>query len=250
MPNSDEGDHAPIGFLCAMPEERALLLDALVAPTDLSDDVLRAHLGRLDGCPIVLAEAGVGKVEAATSATLLLERHGCGALILSGVAGGLDAALGIGDLVVATRVVDVDYGRATDEGRVLYQPGTLPLPHIVGEPGYQLPVEIEDLVRERLDELEAAATLGTILSGDAFLASAGIRDELATPWSALAIEMESAAICGVARRFDVPWLIVRALSDRAGEHSSIDFSTFVSSAAASAARVVRALLPVMVATSR
>ena len=55
--------------------------------------------------------------------------------------------------------------------------------------------------------------------------------------------MEGAAVCGVAERYGVPWLIVRALSDRAGEQSSIDFTAFVNSAAASAAGLVRTLLP-------
>ena len=67
--------------------------------------------------------------------------------------------------------------------------------------------------------------------------------ELADEWDALAIEMEGSALCGVAERFGVPWLIVRALSDRAGEDSIVDFGAFVSSAAASSARLVRELLP-------
>jgi len=88
------------------------------------------------------------------------------------------------------------------------------------------------------------ATLGTIVTGDAFLASPRVRDELAGEWDALAIEMEGSALCGVAERFDVPWLVVRALSDRAGEESLGDFKAFVSSAAANSARLVQELLPV------
>jgi adenosylhomocysteine nucleosidase len=87
--------------------------------------------------------------------------------------------------------------------------------------------------------------MGTIVTGDAFLASPRVRDELVDAWSALAIEMEGAAVCGVAERFSLPWLIVRALSDRAGDDSTIDFSTFVTEAAATSARLVRRLLPLV-----
>ena len=57
--------------------------------------------------------------------------------------------------------------------------------------------------------------------------------------------MEGSAVCGVAERFGVPWLVVRALSDRAGDESVTDFTAFLSSAAATSARLVRELLPVL-----
>ena len=88
------------------------------------------------------------------------------------------------------------------------------------------------------------ATLGTILTTDAYLASPTERDELAGEWGGLAVEMEGSALCGVAERFEVPWLVVRALSDRAGEDSLDDFAAFVDAAAANSAHLVRELLPV------
>jgi adenosylhomocysteine nucleosidase len=193
---------------------------------------------------VIVAAAGVGKVHAATTATLLVERLGCRALVLSGVAGGLSTELDIGDLVVATRVVDIDYGRITDHGRLVYQPGTLPLPGEPEEPGYRLAAGLERRVRARVADAGIAVAFGTIVCGDAFLASARVRDELGAAWSALAMEMEGAAICGVAERFGLPWLIVRALSDRAGEESATDFAVFLSGAAGASASLLRQLLPV------
>jgi adenosylhomocysteine nucleosidase len=235
---------APIGILCAMEEEQALLVAALGDPPALPGAGLEARRGRLDGHEVVVAAAGVGKVRAATAATLLVERFCCRALVLSGVAGGLTADLAIGDLVIAERVIDVDYGRLTDIGRRVYQPGTLPLPGVRPDPGYLLSAEVTARIHARLAATGLKATLGTILTGDAFLASARRRDELAAQWSALAIEMEGSAICGVAERFGVPWLIVRALSDRAGDESVADFTAFLSSAAAASARLVRELLTI------
>jgi adenosylhomocysteine nucleosidase len=235
----------PIGVLCALPQEQELLVAALGDPPPLPGTGLDARRGRLDGRDVVVATAGVGKVKAAGTATLLVERLGCRALVLSGVAGGLGEELGIGDLVIAERVIDVDYGRLTDAGRIVYQPGALPLPELRPEPGYQLPVALLERITEHLASSDLTARLGTILSGDAFLASARVRDELATEWDALAIEMEGSAVCGVAERFGLPWLVVRALSDRAGEESVDDFAAFVASAASNSAKLVRQLLPVL-----
>jgi adenosylhomocysteine nucleosidase len=235
----------PLGILCALPQERELLLAALRDPESLPGSGLDAWVGHLDGRPVAIATSGVGKVNAAITATLLVERLGCRALVLSGVAGGLSADLDVGDLVIADRLIDVDHGRLTDAGRVAYQPGRLPLPGAVPDPGYRLPVETADSARATIAATGVSATVGTILSGDAFLASARVRDELVARWSAVAIEMEGAAICGVAERFGIPWLIVRALSDRAGEESVRDFATFVGDAAAASARLVRTLLPVL-----
>jgi adenosylhomocysteine nucleosidase len=241
------GRAAPIGILCAMEEEQALLVAELGDPPALPGGGLEARRGFLDGHSVVIAAAGVGKVRAATTAALLVERHGCRSLVLTGVAGGLAADLAIGDLVIAERVIDIDYGRRTDAGRVVYQPGSLPLPGVVPDPGYRLPAALATRVREQLQTTGLRATLGTILTGDAFLASAIRRDELAARWSALAIEMEGSAVCGVAERFGLPWLVVRAISDRAGDESVIDFRTFLATAAGSSARLVRSLLPVLAA---
>lgn len=234
-----------VGIICALPAERDLLVAALPDPQPASGYGLEATRGRLEDRAVVVATCGVGKVNAAITATLLVERLGCRALVLSGVAGGLAPGLAIGDLVIADRIVDIDYGRITDDGRVVYQPGRLPLPGIEAEPGYRLGPELGRRVRERSTEAGIDVTFGTVLSGDAFLASTRVRDELAARWSAVAIEMEGAGVCGVAERFRIPWLVLRALSDRAGEDPVRDFAAFVAAAAAASARAVRALLPVI-----
>lgn len=247
MGDTDHGNtstDAPIGILCALPGEQALLVAEMGDPPPLPGSGIEARRGVLAGREVFVAAAGVGKVRAAATATLLVERFGCRALVLSGVAGGLGEDARIGDLVVADRVIDIDYGRLTPEGRIVYQPGQLPIPEERPDPGYVLPQPLRSRVRERLAELEPEVALGTILTTDAYLASPVERDQLAGEWNGLAIEMEGSALCGVAERFDLPWLVVRALSDRAGEDSLDDFAAFVDEAAADSARLVRELLPV------
>ena len=234
----------PIGIMCALPREQELLLAAIGDPAPMSHPGIEARQGSLDDHVVVIAAAGVGKVNAAITATLMVERLGCRALVLSGVAGGLSAEVGIGDIVIADRVIDIDYGRLTPEGRIVYQPGVLPIPEERPDPGYLVPEPLLGRLRERLAETGLEATLGTILTTDAYLASPRERDELAGEWDGLAVEMEGSALCGVAERFGVPWLVVRALSDRAGEDSLDDFNAFMDAAAADSARLVRELLPI------
>mgnify|MGYP001825191192 FL=1 len=234
----------PIGIMCALPQEQELLLAAIGDPDPLPHRGIEARQGSLDDHLVVIAAAGVGKVNAAITATLMVERLGCRALVLSGVAGGLSAEASIGDIVIADRLIDIDYGRLTPEGRIVYQPGVLPIPEERPAPGYLVPEPLLGRLRERLAETGLEATLGTILTTDAYLASPRERDELAGEWDGLAVEMEGSALCGVAERFGVPWLVVRALSDRAGEDSLDDFTAFVDAAAGDSARLVRELLPV------
>jgi adenosylhomocysteine nucleosidase len=238
-------DPAPTGILCALPQERVLLAEALASRRPVDGPGLEAQAGELDGRAVVVATSGVGKVQAAGVATSLVERAGCGALVFSGVAGGLGDELDIGDLVVADRVVDIDYGRDTPMGRITYQPGTLPIPAVTPDPGFRLPPSTRARIAARLEEAGLTAAFGTVLTTDAYLADPTRRDVLAAEWSALAVEMEGAAMCGVAERFGLPWLVVRALSDRAGEDSLTDFDTFLEAAGAASARLVRALLPAL-----
>ena len=104
-----------IGLICAIPEELAHLRDVLDDLSTVEVARLRFHQGLLDGHRVVLVGAGMGKVNAAIVTTLLADRFGCRVIVLSGVAGGLDPSLHIGDVVIADRVIQHDAGRIEDE---------------------------------------------------------------------------------------------------------------------------------------
>ena len=107
----------PLGIVSALPEEMGGLGLAL----DKGDvvEVAGYHFrhGRVDGHPVVLAEAGCGKVATAIVASLLADRFGCAGLVFSGVAGGLDPALAIGDIVIADELIQHDSGAVPDGRR-------------------------------------------------------------------------------------------------------------------------------------
>jgi adenosylhomocysteine nucleosidase len=249
----------PLAILAALPDELAPLVRALESEKVIRVGGLDATLGVLDGNDVALAACGIGKVNAAIGATVLCTSVGPRGLAFAGVAGGISSDLAIGDLVVATRIVDGDYGRATDEGRVLYRPGAIPLPHLPpGDPALVLDERMAAGFADRLATLALPAVvlrpgqparppavhLGTLATTDAFVASERVRDAIGGETGAAALEMEGAAVAQVAERFGLPWLVVRAVSDRAGTDSGLDFQTFLPLAAASAAVLLRHLLPV------
>src|SRR3954451_17749061 len=136
-------EQIPLGIICAMPEEIAALLGDMRG-VDRRELAGREVLtGRLFGRPVAMIESGIGKVAAAMTATLLLDGLRCRAIVMSGVAGGIDPALGIGDLVVARRLIQHDYGRLQAEGVTPFRPGVPPFGPGRTHFGYDLP---EDLV--------------------------------------------------------------------------------------------------------
>lgn len=247
----------PIGVLCALPQELAFLADNLTATVTTERAGMIFHAGRLDGHEVVLAQAGMGKVNAAIAATLLIERFDCRMVLFSGIAGGLDPALSIGDVVIADHVVQHDAGYTSEEGFFVYQAGHLPFfsPH--EDLGHAAESELIERVRAaladfvltplsaRTDGQPPRLHYGRVLTGDQFVNSETLRERLFRELGGAAVEMEGAAMAQACTAFGVPWLVVRALSDLAGSESRFDFKQFVDEVALSSALIVRRLLPVL-----
>jgi adenosylhomocysteine nucleosidase len=231
-----------IAILTAIPEEIAAFGAHFVETGHERVAGIAIHHGTLDGRRVALAESGIGKVNAALAAAILLDRFGCAGIIFSGVAGGLDPALAVGDLVIASSAVQHDYGAYVAGAFETYRAGALPFPQFRGPLGYDADPAL--LERARLALAGADGThFGPILTGDAYIGCAATRRRLFAGFAGRAVDMESGAVAQVAEAFRVPWLIIRALSDLAGEDSQIDFQSFVHAAADRASRAVLAVLP-------
>lgn len=247
----------PIAIICALAQEAAAVRSVLAYGADLQVGPLTVYTGTINDVPVQIVECGVGKVDAATSAAIVA-MQGVAGFVVAGVAGSLNPLLPIGDIVVATRLIQHDYGRATDDGILIYAPGQLPVPEVAPElPGRLDPV-LEQRVRTALEgvslppvslRLDApprrpAVHFGTIVTGDVFVNSPRLRQRLAD-LGALAVDMESAAVWRVAERFGVPCLVLRAASDQAGRESAHDLAAFLPAAVRSVARLLGVLLPVI-----
>jgi adenosylhomocysteine nucleosidase len=248
-----------VGLICAIPQELTHLREALVHAETTSAAHARFDRGSLDGHEVVLVGAGIGKVNTALVATLLADRFGCRMIVFSGVAGGLDPALDIGDVVIADRTLQHDAGVIEDERLATYQAGHVPFLNPTDRLGHPLDPALVARLKARLEgftlpPLSRAAggeggapriVFGTILSGDQYIHCEATRERLFKDLGGVAVEMEGGALGQVAEAFGVPYLDVRALSDLAGKESRFDFAAFVHEVAGSSARILRHLLPAL-----
>lgn len=217
---------------------------------------LTFEAGLLDQVPVVLVEAGIGKVNTATVASLLAVRFDADPILFTGVAGGLDPSLAIGDLVIGHRTVQHDAGVISTEGFSVYQAGHVPFFNPTDRLGYESSSALVEKARNLLAglalpplETEAGGSgaapqirFGTIVSGDQFINSEQKREVLHTQFEAAAVEMEGGALGQVGETLGFDWLDIRALSDLAGAQSHFDFGAFVDAVADSSATVVRRLV--------
>ena len=229
----------PIGVMAAMPEELDAVLGDLVV--DGVDDVggRRFHRGRLHGRDAVLVVSRCGKVAAAGTATLLLERYGATSIVFTGLAGGAAPALRIGDIVVADRLVQHDL-----DARPLFPRYEVPLlgMSVFGAAAALAASAVraaEGFAAVAVSQLGAVADelgLGTprvhrglIASGDQFFASAEaialLRERLP---DVLCVEMEGAAVAQVCHEYGAPVCVIRTISDTADHAAHLDFPRFLS----------------------
>ncbi len=236
-----------IGLICAIPQELAALQSSLTQTHTEAIAHTRFITGVLDGHDVVLAGSGMGKVNAAIVTTLLADRFGCRTIVFSGVAGGLDPALSIGDVVVADRIVQHDAGVLEKEKIRPYQPGHAPIINPSDRLGYPVDTKLLARVRERLAGISVPGQIvyGTVLTGDQYLNCESTRAWLLAELGGQAIEMEGGAVAQVCEAFGLPWLVIRALSDLAGGNALFDFTAFVEQASATSATILRRLLPVL-----
>jgi adenosylhomocysteine nucleosidase len=200
-------------------------------------------LGHLHGHDVVLVLSGIGKVAAATTATLLIEHFRASQIVFTGVAGGLGENVNVGDLVVADSFLQHDldvsplfpkyevpsYGIATFQADK----------KLASELGLACAAVLDDLGHVLTVEARAAFNLthpqwhaGLLISGDRFVSTTDESQKLQQDLpQALAVEMESAAFAQVCHDYSVPFAAVRTISDRADDDAAVDFKRFLSEVA-------------------
>jgi adenosylhomocysteine nucleosidase len=243
------------GILCATPEELAAVRERLhFDPTPEAHGPTRVWRGTHEGEPLVLAQTGIGKVNAAAAATLLMSLFEAKALICSGVAGGLSPDLPVGSVLLAERLAIHDFGLVAGRRFTSTASGEIP----IGAPELAELPTVRDPVRRNFRRLEGAVAgklghpirLGGVITADYFLNCAETRDELRARFGADAIDMESGAIHQVAEAWNTPLYVIRTLSDLAGEESHITYYEMALMAAQNSALCVAELLTILKADER
>lgn len=243
-----------------MVEERDALFHRLADVGTHAIGTLQVTTGTLEGHSVALAESGVGKVASAAITTLIATALDCRAIVVCGVAGGIDPALAIGDVVIADRLIQHDYGHLTDAGIRNFRPGVAPIGEARDRIAFELPAEllariagvVKGITLPPLPpDLGIAAqrppriAFGPIVSGDQFINSEQVRARLQRDYAALAVEMEGAAVAQASALLGIPCIVIRSLSDLAGADSHLDFPKFLRAVAPSAAEVVARIVSVL-----
>lgn len=275
-----QGRVTSTAIICAFEPERAALVKRIKGAATRHLDGMEFVTGRLGSQPVVLMTSGVSMVNAAMNTQLAIDHFRISRIVFSGIAGGLDPALGIGDVAVPERwseALEVVMARDTPEGfRVPpWMDGLEQLPsygmmtpravhvgsrHRPPEFLHDFSVDVELLALARrsvadlplrrcasaehcLDRQPHVSIGGAGVSGPAFIDNAGYRDYLAHTWHASVVDMESAAVAQVAYHNEVPFLIFRSVSDLAGgDGQPNQMAVFMDLAAENSAAVVEAFV--------
>ena len=227
-----------IGIIGAMELEVETLKEHMSAANISKKANMEFYEGTLNGTDVVIVRSGVGKVNAALCVQILADLFHVTAVINTGVAGSLNAKLNIGDILVSTDALhhDVD---ATLFG---YQPGEVPQ---LGCREFVADARLAKLAVAACEEVnpDIHASTGRVLSGDQFISSKAVKEHLIQEFHGDCTEMEGASIAQGAFLNEIPFVIIRAISDKADDSAQIDYPVFEKAAALHSARLVEHMLP-------
>lgn len=212
-----------IAILGAMQEEIAPLLKVLGDYKEVKHANNTFYLANFKGKELVIAYSKIGKVNAALTATVMIEKFGATKLLFTGVAGALNENLKIGDMLYASSLVQHDLDITAFGHPYGYVPGT----SIFVKSDANLNALAAKIAKEKgINLLE-----GVIATGDQFVCSGERKEWIKTTFKADATEMEGASVALVCESLDVPFFILRAISDEAGGGAEFDFDEFLQSSA-------------------
>ncbi|WJY28533.1 MULTISPECIES: 5'-methylthioadenosine/S-adenosylhomocysteine nucleosidase [Sporosarcina] len=225
-----------IGIIGAMEEEVAILKDRMGQPAETVIAGCRFYEGDIAGCKTVLVQSGIGKVNAAVAATLLIQLFKPDAVLNTGSAGGIGENLEVGTVVLSSDVTHHD----ADVTAFGYARGQIP----GGPVTYKADERLLAIATEAVGTVgKHPSATGLIASGDVFMSDPARVFKVKEQFPELiATEMEAAAVAQVCHEFGVPFVVIRALSDIAGRESSVSFDEFLPAAALHSSEVVEEVL--------
>lgn len=197
--------------------------------------------GLLSGTPVVIARAGVGKVNASVCTAAMIIEFAPEYILNTGVAGALGKGITVGDVIIADSCIeyDLEYGSLGDaRGSVFYPDSTS---EIIMPADTELSAKLEEAARA-VSGGEFAVKRGAVATGDKFVSSTEARDDILSAFpEVLCCEMEGAAIAQVCRLYSTKFSVLRSMSDSADGEAEMDFPTFQKLSADRAAKIAAEL---------
>ncbi|EAI7262068.1 5'-methylthioadenosine/adenosylhomocysteine nucleosidase [Campylobacter lari] len=219
-----------IAILGAMPEEVTPLLETLKEYQTIEYANNTYYLAKYKNHELIIAYSKIGKVNSTLSATIMIEKFKAELLLFTGVAGAFNPSLEIGDLIYATKLAQYDLDITAFGHPLGYVPGN--------EIFIKTDNKLNNLAIEVAKELGVKLQSGIIATGDEFICDENKKAKIREIFNADACEMEGASVALVCDALKIPCLILRSMSDKAGEKAEFDFDEFVEKSAKISANFV------------
>ena len=223
-----------IGIIGAVVEEAEAIKKEIKEIKEIKETVISGisfFTGKFNDRDVVFVQSGIGKVNAAITATLLIEKFKVSEVIFSGVAGSLDERLKVGDVVIGHDIVQHDVD-ATAFG---YKMGQIPQ---MKEWAFESDKELVEKAGN-INDFDHRIFFGRILTGDQFVSKKDVKIRLGKDFEALCVDMESGSVAQVCTRLGVKFLIIRSISDSITDESDMEYETFVKLAAKNSTRILK-----------
>lgn len=218
-----------LGIVGAMQVEIDAILPKLKNVTEKTHAGQKYYAGKLGNTEVVVTCSGIGKVNAAIATQCLIDNYGPDAIINTGIAGNLSNELHIGDVVVSSAVTYHDFDSKLLEK--FY-------PHKVEFTADKKLIELAQNAIEQGTEKPVKQKTGLVITGDIFLEDTALKNELTQKYGALCVEMEGAAIAHCCAKNDVPFVIIRSISDNADDGAQEVYENFEKEVAHFTANIV------------
>jgi adenosylhomocysteine/aminodeoxyfutalosine nucleosidase len=212
-----------IAIMGAMPEEIEPIVSKLDNVKQTVYGANRYYEGSYNGQEVVVAYSKIGKVFATMTATMLIEKFGCDKLLFSGVAGAISNELSIGDLIIADGLCQHDLDITAFGHPFGYVPE--------GEVCISTDVGLRNIAKDVAKSKGLTLKEGVIATGDQFVADEERKNWIGSTFDADALEMEGASVAVVCSALNIPFFILRAISDSADMDASFNFDEFLESSA-------------------
>jgi adenosylhomocysteine nucleosidase len=226
-----------IGIIGAMDEEVSILLQDIELQQKTTKASMEFNLGKLYSKDVVVVKSGIGKVNAAVCTQILIDDYNVDSIINIGAAGGIGEEVLPGDVVVATSLIHHDMD-VTAFGTPI---GQIPRMDCFDFKGDKKLIELAINSAQEIKEIKIHK--GIIVSGDQFIDSIEKVKWFSEEFDALACEMESASIAQVCYLNQIPFVIIRSISDNACTGAHMDFNKFVPLAVKNSSIIIKGLLP-------
>ena len=229
-----------LGIIGAMEVEVKELREMMENPQAQTVAGMTFYQGTIKGKEVVVVRSGIGKVNAGICSQILVDRYNVEGIINTGIAGSLKNEINIGDIVLATVAVQHDVD-ATGFG---YPLGEIPQMGIKEFPADEkLRALAEECSKKANPDIQVFC--GRVASGDQFISSKEKKNWISANFDAFCTEMEGAAIAQAAYLNNIPYLVVRAISDKADDSANMDYSEFEAKAVEKSVRLMAAMLEAM-----